>query len=81
MELPSDDDGLQLPNDDDGGGVLLPSDDDGRDIAQERCPKTRSASGYCWDSLGQSFIVTRHLWRSTAWACQMTMTWMNKAFP
>ena len=40
MELPSDDDGLQLPNDDDGGGVLLPSDDDGQDIAQERCPKT-----------------------------------------
>ena len=40
MELPSYDDGLQLPNDDDGGGVLLPSDDDGQDIAQERCPKT-----------------------------------------
>ena len=40
MELPSDDDGVQLPNDDDGGGVLLPSADDGQDIAQERCPKT-----------------------------------------
>ena len=38
MELPSDDDGVLMPSDDDGGGVLMPSDDDGRDIAQERCP-------------------------------------------
>ena len=40
MELPSDDDGVLMPSDDDGGGVLMPSGDAGQNIAQERCPKT-----------------------------------------
>ena len=61
MELPSDDDGLQLPNDYDGGGVLLPSDDDGggvlmpdgRDIVQERRPKTPVKRMRISSSLGQ----------------------------
>ena len=59
MELPSDDDGVLMPSDDNGRGVLMPSgDDDGRDFAQERRPKTPVKRKRISSSLG--------LWRWTA---------------
>ena len=53
MELPSDDDGVLMPSDDNGRGVRMPSDDDGRDIAQERRPKTPAKRMRISSSRGQ----------------------------
>ena len=54
MELPSDEDGVLMPSDDNGRGVLMPSgDDDGRDFAQERRPKTPAKRMRISSSRGQ----------------------------
>ena len=81
MELPSDDDGVLMPSDDNGRGVLMPSgDDDGRDFAQERRPKTPVKRKRISSSPGQPWPVIDRDQAPVEIDSQTTMSWMTIAF-